>query len=130
MFPEFGRKLYRPPVGGALLFSCAALHQVTPVTKGRRYAFLAFLYGEEDAKKREANNARLHMGETLYTGTQDRLFPEEAQAAVLAEQGEVLGDLAGQLTRRRQDDGLRVVKARVEVLDERDAERGRITGAG
>jgi predicted 2-oxoglutarate/Fe(II)-dependent dioxygenase YbiX/peroxiredoxin len=79
MFPEFGRKAYRPSEGGALVFSCGALHQVTPVTKGRRYAFLAFLYGEEDVKKREANNARLHIGETLYTGTQDRLFPEEAQ---------------------------------------------------
>jgi predicted 2-oxoglutarate/Fe(II)-dependent dioxygenase YbiX/peroxiredoxin len=79
-FPEFGRKTYRPPEGGALVFSCGALHQVTPVTKGRRYAFLTFLYGEEDAKRREANNARLHVGETLYNGTQDRLFPEEAQA--------------------------------------------------
>ena len=83
-FPEFGRKTYRPSEGGALVFSCGALHQVTPVTKGRRYAFLAFLYGEEDVKKREANNARLHIGETLYTGTQDRLFPEEAQAPDVA----------------------------------------------
>jgi predicted 2-oxoglutarate/Fe(II)-dependent dioxygenase YbiX/peroxiredoxin len=83
-FPEFGRKTYRPSEGGALVFSCGALHQVTPVTKGRRYAFLAFLHGEEDVKKREANNARLHIGETLYTGTQDRLFPEEAQASDVA----------------------------------------------
>jgi predicted 2-oxoglutarate/Fe(II)-dependent dioxygenase YbiX/peroxiredoxin len=83
-FPEFGRKTYRPSEGGALVFSCGALHQVTPVTKGRRYAFLAFLYGEEDVKKREANNARLHIGETLYTGTQDRLFPEETQAPDVA----------------------------------------------
>jgi hypothetical protein len=35
-------------------------------------------------KKREANNARLHIGETLYTGTQDRLFPEEAQSPDVA----------------------------------------------
>jgi predicted 2-oxoglutarate/Fe(II)-dependent dioxygenase YbiX len=76
MFPEFGRRVYRPPEGGAVVFSCGALHQVTPVTRGRRYAFLAFLYGEEDAKQREANNARLHAGETLYSGEQDRLFPE------------------------------------------------------
>jgi predicted 2-oxoglutarate/Fe(II)-dependent dioxygenase YbiX len=78
MFPEFGRKVYRPPEGGALVFSCGALHQVTPVTKGRRYAFLAFLYGEEDAKKREANNAKLHAGEQQYVEGRDRLFPEEA----------------------------------------------------
>ena len=77
MFPEFGRKVYRPPEGGALVFSCGALHQVTPVTSGRRYAFLAFLYGEEDARRREANNSRLHAGERHYAGTQDRLFPED-----------------------------------------------------
>jgi predicted 2-oxoglutarate/Fe(II)-dependent dioxygenase YbiX len=80
MFPEFGRKTYRPPEGGALVFSCGALHQVTPVTKGRRYAFLAFLYGEEDAKKREANNAKLHAGEQQYVAGRDRLFPEDALA--------------------------------------------------
>jgi predicted 2-oxoglutarate/Fe(II)-dependent dioxygenase YbiX len=78
MFPEFGRRTYRPPVGGALVFSCAALHQVTPVTRGRRFAFLAFLYGEEDAKKRFANNAKLHAGETQYLGDRDLLFPEDA----------------------------------------------------
>ena len=77
-FPEFGRKTYRPPEGGALVFSCGALHQVTPVTKGRRYAFLAFLYGEEDARQREANNARLHAGEQHYVAGRDRLFPEHA----------------------------------------------------
>jgi peroxiredoxin len=77
MFPEFGRKVYRPPDGGALVFSCGALHQVTPVTRGKRYAFLAFLYGEEDARKRETNNARLHAGEKQYTGLNDRLFPED-----------------------------------------------------
>jgi peroxiredoxin len=78
IFPEFGRKTYRPPEGGALVFSCGTLHQVTPITRGQRFAFVAFLYGEEDAKKREANNSRLHVGEMQYTGTQDRLFPEEA----------------------------------------------------
>jgi predicted 2-oxoglutarate/Fe(II)-dependent dioxygenase YbiX len=84
MFPEFGRKVYRPPEGGALVFSCGALHQVTPVTSGRRFAFLAFLYGEEDAKRREANNSRLHAGEMQYTGDRDRLFPEHAQAQKVA----------------------------------------------
>ncbi|MGO8910909.1 MAG: 2OG-Fe(II) oxygenase [Bradyrhizobium sp.] len=84
VFPEFGRKTYRPSEGGALVFSCGALHQVTPVTKGRRYAFLAFLYGEEDARKREANNARLHVGETQYVSGQDRLFPEEAMSQDVA----------------------------------------------
>src|ERR1700753_3002645 len=76
-FPEFGRKTYRPSEGGALVFSCGALHQVTPMTKGRRYAFLAFLYGEEDVKKREANNSKLHATEQQYVAGRDRLFPEE-----------------------------------------------------
>ena len=79
VFPEFGRKTYRPSEGGALVFSCGALHQVTPVTRGKRYAFLAFMYGEEDVALREANNARLHAGELQYTGGVDRLFPEEAR---------------------------------------------------
>jgi predicted 2-oxoglutarate/Fe(II)-dependent dioxygenase YbiX/peroxiredoxin len=78
VFPEFGRKTYRAPHGGALVFSCGALHQVTPITRGQRYAFLAFLYSEADAAKREANNTRLHDGETLYTGAGDRLVPEKA----------------------------------------------------
>jgi predicted 2-oxoglutarate/Fe(II)-dependent dioxygenase YbiX/peroxiredoxin len=84
MFPEFGRKTYRPPEGGALVFSCGALHQVTPVTKGRRYAFLSFLYGEEDAKKREANNSKLHAGEQQYIGGRDRLFPEDEPAEAVS----------------------------------------------
>ena len=78
VFPEFGRRAYRAPYGGAIVFSCGALHEVTPVTRGRRYAFLTFLYGEADAAKREANNARLHDQELHYTGVWDRLFPERA----------------------------------------------------
>ncbi|MDP9127005.1 MAG: 2OG-Fe(II) oxygenase [Pseudomonadota bacterium] len=75
MFPEFGRRLYRAPVGGAIVFSTGALHQVTPVTRGRRYAFIPFLYGEEEARQREANNALLQDGESLYAGGRDKLFP-------------------------------------------------------
>ena len=78
IFPEFGRRTYRPPVGGALVFSCGALHQVLPVTRGRRFAFLAFLYGEDDARERKTSNAKLHDGEQQYLGDQDRLFPEQA----------------------------------------------------
>lgn len=82
VFPEFGRRTYRAPRGGAIVFSCGALHQVTPVTRGRRYAFLAFLYGEADAALRETNNARLHDGEARYGGISDRLFPEDAPTPV------------------------------------------------
>jgi predicted 2-oxoglutarate/Fe(II)-dependent dioxygenase YbiX len=54
-FPEYGRQTYRPPTGGAVVFSCSLLHEATPVTKGRRYAFLPFLYDEAAAKIREEN---------------------------------------------------------------------------
>src|SRR5262249_5038131 len=30
VFPEFGRRRYRAPVGGAIVFSTGALHEVTP----------------------------------------------------------------------------------------------------
>jgi peroxiredoxin len=81
-FPEFGSRSYRAPHGGAIVFSCGALHQVTPVTRGRRYAFLAFLYGEADAALREKNNAKIVQSEFRYsTELSDRLFPEALTAA-------------------------------------------------
>jgi predicted 2-oxoglutarate/Fe(II)-dependent dioxygenase YbiX/peroxiredoxin len=79
VFPEFGRRVYRAPHGGAVVFSCGALHQVTPVSRGRRYAFLAFLYGEADAALRETNNAKLHQNEQRYSGISDLLFPDRAR---------------------------------------------------
>ena len=54
-FPEFGRRTYRPPTGGAVVFSCSLLHEATPVTRGRRYATLPFLYDEAAAEVRAAN---------------------------------------------------------------------------
>ena len=73
LFPEFGRRLYRAPVGGAIVFSTGALHQVTPITRGKRYAFVPFFYGEEEAQQRLINNSSLHEGEGLYTGANDKL---------------------------------------------------------
>lgn len=43
-FPEFGTHTYRAPTGGAVVFSCSLLHEATPVTSGKRYAFLPFFY--------------------------------------------------------------------------------------
>jgi predicted 2-oxoglutarate/Fe(II)-dependent dioxygenase YbiX/peroxiredoxin len=54
-FAEFGSRTYRPPTGGAVVFSCSLLHEATPVTRGRRYAFLPFLYDDEAAAIRERN---------------------------------------------------------------------------
>jgi hypothetical protein len=75
IFPEFGQRRYAAPYGGAIVFSTGALHQVTPVTRGRRYAFIPFFYGEEEAAARLANNVRLADGEAPYTGERDRLYP-------------------------------------------------------
>ncbi|MDI6623877.1 MAG: 2OG-Fe(II) oxygenase [Brevundimonas sp.] len=54
-FPEYGPRTYRPPPGGACVFSCSILHEATPVTRGERFAFLPFLYDEAAAKIREEN---------------------------------------------------------------------------
>jgi len=54
-FPEFGPRTYRPPTGGAVVFCCELQHEATPVTRGRRYAFLPFLYDEAGARVRETN---------------------------------------------------------------------------
>jgi predicted 2-oxoglutarate/Fe(II)-dependent dioxygenase YbiX/peroxiredoxin len=58
-FPEFGSRRYRPPTGGVCVFSCSLLHRAWPVTRGKRYVFLPFIYDEAAARIRERNNARL-----------------------------------------------------------------------
>lgn len=69
-FPEYGPRSFKPPPGGAVVFPCALLHAVSPVTRGRRYAFLPFLYDEEAAKLREANSQFLAEGGGLYKANQ------------------------------------------------------------
>jgi 2OG-Fe(II) oxygenase superfamily len=54
-FPEFDQRSYRPPTGGAVIFSCSLLHEVQPITRGRRMAFLPFLYDEAAYQIREKN---------------------------------------------------------------------------
>ena len=58
-FPEYGTRTYKPPTGGAVVFACGLLHEARPVTRGRRYAFLPFLYDEAAAEVREANQGAL-----------------------------------------------------------------------
>lgn len=60
-FPEFGPRRYKGPTGSAMVFSCSLLHEVPPVTRGRRYAFLPFLYDDAAAAIRERN--RKHLGD-------------------------------------------------------------------
>ncbi|HYD17083.1 MAG TPA: 2OG-Fe(II) oxygenase [Patescibacteria group bacterium] len=68
-FPEYGPRTFKPPPGGAVVFSCALLHAVTPVTKGKRYAFLPFLYDEAAAKIRAENQQFLEANATSAAAT-------------------------------------------------------------
>jgi len=54
-FPEFGSRSYRAPTGGAVVFSCSLLHEVLPVTNGKRYAFLPFFYSAAMKQTRDEN---------------------------------------------------------------------------
>jgi peroxiredoxin len=45
-FPEFGDQRYRPESGTAIVFSSSLLHEALHVTAGRRFVFLAFLFGD------------------------------------------------------------------------------------
>ena len=54
-FPEYGPRRFKPPAGAAVVFSCSLLHAVSPMTRGRRYVFLPFLYDEDAARTREAS---------------------------------------------------------------------------
>ena len=42
IFPEYAGIRVSPPAGGAAVFSCSILHQVLPVTRGRRFVLTTF----------------------------------------------------------------------------------------
>jgi predicted 2-oxoglutarate/Fe(II)-dependent dioxygenase YbiX len=75
IFPEFGPQTYRPPTGGAVVFSCSLLHEATPVTAGTRYAFLPFLYDEAGAELKAKNQ---HL---LVSGAEGLIAQPDAAAA-------------------------------------------------
>ena len=54
-FPEYGPRSFKAPPGGAVVFSCSLLHRVSKVTRGRRFAFLPFLYDDAAARIRKEN---------------------------------------------------------------------------
>ena len=56
-FPEYGGAKVKAPAGWAVVFPCAILHGVAPVTGGRRYAFLPFMFDDEGARMKAANAA-------------------------------------------------------------------------
>lgn len=54
-FPEYNTRGYKAKPGWAVVFPGAALHAVGRVTRGRRYAFLPFVYDQEGARIRDEN---------------------------------------------------------------------------
>lgn len=54
-FPEYSQRTFKAPAGGAVIFSCALLHQVSKVTAGERFAFLPFLYDDAARAIRDKN---------------------------------------------------------------------------
>ena len=61
-FPEYAPQGFKAPTGGAVIFSCSLLHAVSQVTRGRRFAFLPFLYDDAAAAIRERNAAAVAGG--------------------------------------------------------------------
>ena len=57
-FPEYNPRGIKAPPGWAVVFPCAALHMVSRVTRGRRYAFLPFVYDEVGGAIRQAYLAK------------------------------------------------------------------------
>lgn len=80
-FPEYGRRTYRAPTGGAVVFSCGLLHEATTVTSGTRLAFLPFLYDEEAAAVRSANNKFLGETVTRYDKATPPRLPKSGQGS-------------------------------------------------
>jgi predicted 2-oxoglutarate/Fe(II)-dependent dioxygenase YbiX/peroxiredoxin len=56
VFPEFGSSSYRGQTGSAVVFSCSLMHEVLPVQRGRRYAYLPFLHDDHAEKIRLQNH--------------------------------------------------------------------------
>jgi predicted 2-oxoglutarate/Fe(II)-dependent dioxygenase YbiX len=45
-FREYSEQTYRLPVGAAMIFSAALLHEVLPITSGQRFALVTHIYGK------------------------------------------------------------------------------------
>jgi peroxiredoxin/predicted 2-oxoglutarate/Fe(II)-dependent dioxygenase YbiX len=70
-FPEYSPRGIKPPPGGAVVFSCSLLHSVSKVTRGRRYALLPFIYDDDAAQIRKANNQFLGDGVVAYASGEE-----------------------------------------------------------
>jgi peroxiredoxin len=69
-FPEYGPRSFKAPPGGAVVFSCSLLHKVSKVTKGKRFAFLPFLYDDAAARIREGNASFVEQNGSSYRASE------------------------------------------------------------
>lgn len=60
-FPEYGTETYRAPTGGAIVFASSLLHEVTLLTRGRRYVMVAW-FVERPALGAEADTGERARG--------------------------------------------------------------------
>ncbi len=58
VFPEYNNHGYKAPPGWAVVFPCAIIHAVRPVSSGVRYAFLPFVYDQSGHEIRQAELAK------------------------------------------------------------------------
>lgn len=80
-FPEYGPDLYVPEPGSAVIFSCSLLHEATPVTQGRRFVLLSFLYGDAEAKLRQQTQQQIVRSGAVPQGVgNDRIRPTQANS--------------------------------------------------
>jgi len=56
VFPEFGSKTYKGGTGSAIIFSCSIMHELLPVRRGTRFAFLPFLHDDAAERVRQQNH--------------------------------------------------------------------------
>ncbi len=61
-FPEYGPHLYRPPIGGAIVFPCSLIHEALPVTAGDRFAAITFYFGDAEREAYKAKHAAQSQG--------------------------------------------------------------------
>jgi len=46
--PEYGDKLYVPPVRSAIIFPCMCYHEVVPIQKGKRFVVISFFFSQDE----------------------------------------------------------------------------------
>jgi predicted 2-oxoglutarate/Fe(II)-dependent dioxygenase YbiX/peroxiredoxin len=63
VFPEFGQRTYRAEPGAAVVFSCSLMHEVLPLRRGLRFAFLPFLHDDAAEGVRQQNHKYIVSGD-------------------------------------------------------------------